>query len=185
MTLLEFFGYPRSDLAPHSDSARAIVCPPRYAPYWAVLAWNLAQQLTSWVTPVVIKQTSEKRSLLLIRVWLFALIKYGTGLIIALDVDEKSLDVESHSLVSVNRQKGTSPSHFLRNPTFGVISTTERLLSMPQITFFVTNYGVDVHQLIWFQSVKYNFHFWNQFRILVYSNLQTSPPGNWNPPQIW
>jgi len=36
--------------------------------------------------------------------------------------------------MSVNRQKGTSPNHFLRNPTFGVISTTERLLSMPEIT---------------------------------------------------
>jgi len=33
----------------------------------------------------------------------------------------------------INRQKGTSPSHLLRNPTCGVISTTERLLSMPQI----------------------------------------------------
>jgi len=32
------------------------------------------------------------------------------------------------------RQKRTSPSHFLRNPTFGSIFTTERLLSMPQIT---------------------------------------------------
>jgi len=62
------------------------------------------------------------------------LIKYGTGLTIALEVDEKSLNVESHSLMSVNRQKGTSPSHFLRNPTLGVIFTTERLLSMPQIT---------------------------------------------------
>jgi len=62
------------------------------------------------------------------------LTQYGTGLTIALEVDEKSLDVESHSLMSVNRQKGTPPSHFLRNPTSGVISTTERLLSMPQIT---------------------------------------------------
>jgi len=61
------------------------------------------------------------------------LIKYGTGLTIALEVDDKSLDVESHSLMSVIRQKGTSPSQFLRNPAFGVISTTERLLSMPQI----------------------------------------------------
>jgi len=38
------------------------------------------------------------------------------------------------------------------------------------------NCGVDVHQLIWFQSGKYNFYLWNQFRILVYSNLQKSPP---------
>jgi len=50
-----------------------------------------------------------------------------------LEVDDKSLDEESHSRMSVNRQKGTSPSHFLRNPTFGTISATERLLSMPQI----------------------------------------------------
>ena len=60
------------------------------------------------------------------------LIKYGTGLTIALEVDDKFVVVESHSFMSVKRQKGTSPSHFLRNPTFGVISTTERL-SMPQI----------------------------------------------------
>jgi len=83
---------------------------------------------------MVIKQTSEKRLLLFIQVWLSVLINYGAGLTIALEVDEKSLDVESHSLMSVNRQKGTSPNHFLRNPTFGVISTTERLLSMPEIT---------------------------------------------------
>jgi len=25
------------------------------------------------------------------------------------------------------------------------------------------NYGIDVHQLIWFESCKYNFYFWNQF----------------------
>jgi len=56
------------------------------------------------------------------------------GLTIALEADEKSVDVESHSLMSVNRQKGTSPSHFLRNPTFSVISTTERFLNMSQIT---------------------------------------------------
>ena len=113
--------------------AREIVCPPRYALVCAVLGWNLAQQFTSWVTPVVIKQTSEKCFLLLIHVSLSVLIKYGTGFTIALEVDDKSLDVESHSLMSVNRQKRTSPSHFLRNPTFGVISTAERLLSMPQI----------------------------------------------------
>ena len=62
--------------------------PPRYAPDCAVLCWNLAQQLTSCVTPVVIKQTSEKRLLLLIQVWLSVLIKYGTGLTIALEVDD-------------------------------------------------------------------------------------------------
>jgi len=56
------------------------------------------------------------------------LIKYGKGFITALEVDEKFLDVEWRSLVLVNWEKGTSPSHFLRNPTFGVISTTEKLL---------------------------------------------------------
>jgi len=30
--------------------------------------------------------------------------------------------------------QNTSPSHFLHNPTFGVISTTERLFSKPQPT---------------------------------------------------
>ena len=109
------------------------MCPPCYALDCAVLGWNLAQQLTWSVTPVVIKQTSEKRLLLLIQVWLSVLIKHGTGQTIALEVDDKSLDVESYSLVSVNRQKRTSPRHFLRNPIFGVIFTTERLLSMPQI----------------------------------------------------
>jgi len=46
---------------------------------------------------------------------------------------EKFLDIKSHSVMSVNWQN-TSPSHFLRNPTFGVISTTERLFSKPQTT---------------------------------------------------
>jgi len=50
-----------------------------------------------------------------------------------METDEKFLEVESHSLMLVNRQN-TSPSHFLRNPTFGVISTTERLFSKPQTT---------------------------------------------------
>jgi len=46
------------------------------------------------------------------------LIKYDTGFIIALEVNEKFLGVESHSLVLVYRKKNTSPSHFLRNPAF-------------------------------------------------------------------
>jgi len=41
-----------------------------------------------------------------------------------LEDDEKFLDVESHSLMLVNWQKGTSPSHFPCNSTVGVISTT-------------------------------------------------------------
>ena len=121
--LLVFFGAPLQWFR-----AWEIVCPPRYTFDYAVLGWNLAQQLMSGVTPVVIKQTSEKRLLLLIQVWLSVLIKYDTGLTIALEVDGKSLDVESHSLMSVNMQKGTSPSYFLRNPTFSIISTTERPL---------------------------------------------------------
>jgi len=40
-------------------------------------------------------------------------------------VDEKFLDVESRSLMLVNWQKGTSPSQFLCNPTFGGIYTTK------------------------------------------------------------
>jgi len=48
-------------------------------------------------------------------------------------VDEKFLDMESHSLILVNWQN-TSASHFLRNPTFGVISTKERHFSKPQTT---------------------------------------------------
>jgi len=60
-------------------------------------------------------------------------IKYRTCFITAVVVDEKFLDMKSHSLMLVNRQNN-SPSHFLRNPTFGVISTTERLFSKPQTT---------------------------------------------------
>jgi len=56
------------------------------------------------------------------------IITYGTGFTIALIVDEKFLDVKSHSPMLA----GTSPSHFLCNPTFDVISTTERLFSKPQ-----------------------------------------------------
>jgi len=59
------------------------------------------------------------------------MIKYGTDFTITLVVDEKFLDVQSHSLMVVN-WLNTSPSHFLCNPTFGVISTTERLFSKPQ-----------------------------------------------------
>jgi len=59
------------------------------------------------------------------------IIKYGTGFTIAVVVDEKFVDVESHSLMLVN-WLNTSPSHFLCNPTFGVISTTERLFIKSQ-----------------------------------------------------
>jgi len=31
--------------------------------------------------------------------------------------------------------------------------------------------------MIWFEISKYSFYYWNQFRILVYFNLQKSPPG--------
>jgi len=42
---------------------------------------------------------------------------------------------------------------------------------------FVTNHAESkVHQMIWFQSGRYIFCYWNQFRILVYSNLLKSPP---------
>jgi len=43
---------------PQWFGAQEIVFPLRYAPDCVVLGWNLVQQLTSWVTPVVIKQTS-------------------------------------------------------------------------------------------------------------------------------
>jgi len=36
------------------------------------------------------------------------------------------------------------------------------------------------HQMTSFQRGKSNFYFGNQFRILVYSDLQKSPSGNWN-----
>jgi len=61
------------------------------------------------------------------------LIKYYTSFF-ALEVDENFLDVQSHSLMLVKWQKGTSPSYFLSNPTSGVISTTERLFSKIQGT---------------------------------------------------
>jgi len=67
------------------------------------------------------------------------MIKYGTGFIIALVVDEKFLNVESHSLMLVVRQN-TSPSYFLRNPTFGIISTTERLFANLNLQVVETNF---------------------------------------------
>jgi len=33
-----------------------------------------------------------------------------------------------------------------------------------------------VHQMKWFQTGKYSFYFWNQFKILVYPDPQKSPP---------
>ena len=68
------------------------------------------------------------------KVQLSMLIKYDTGFNIALEVDETFLDVESDWLMLVIWQKGASPSPFLRNPTFGLISRTEWLLSKPQTT---------------------------------------------------
>jgi len=35
-----------------------------------------------------------------------------------------------------------------------------------------------VHQMNLFQSGKNSFYFWNQFRILVHSNLHKSPPNS-------
>jgi len=58
--------------------------------------------------------------------------KIWHGFVVALDIDEKLLVVESHSLMLVNLQKGNSPSNFLRNPTYGGISTSDRLLRKPQ-----------------------------------------------------
>jgi len=52
-----------------------------------------------------------------------------------MEFDEKFLEVESHSLMLVNWYN-TSPSHFLRNLTFGVIPTTERLFSKPQTSWW-------------------------------------------------
>jgi len=43
-----------------------------------------------------------------------------------MEIDGKVLEVESHSLMLLNRQI-TSPSHFPRNPTSGVITTTDFL----------------------------------------------------------
>jgi len=43
-----------------------------------------------------------------------------------MEIDEKVLEVGSHSLMLLNWQN-TSPSHFLRNPISGVISTTDFL----------------------------------------------------------
>jgi len=61
---------------------------------------------------LAIKQIFKKRLLLFIQAWLSVLMKYGTGLTIALEVDEKSLDVESHLLMSVNRLKALHPATF-------------------------------------------------------------------------
>ena len=79
------------------------------------------------------------------KIWSSMLIKYCAGFAIALEVDEKFLDAESHSLMVFNWQKSTSPSHFLRNLIFGVISTTERHHNKPQITGGEKNFfGISV-----------------------------------------
>jgi len=52
------------------------------------------------------------------------------GFIIAWKSLKSSLMVESH----LPKLVGTSPTHFLRNPVFGVLFTAERLLSEPQTT---------------------------------------------------
>jgi len=57
----------------------------------------------------------------------------STSFITDLEVDEKFLVVESHSLMLVNWQN-TSPGQFLRNPTFGVISTTVKRFGKSQTT---------------------------------------------------
>jgi len=54
--------------------------------------------------------------------------KYSTGFIVTLDVDETFLD----GGIAFAYAKGISPSNFLRNVSFGVIYTTERLHSKPQ-----------------------------------------------------
>jgi len=33
-----------------------------------------------------------------------------------------------------------------------------------------------MHQMTYFENSKYSFHVWNQYRILVYFNMQKSPP---------
>ena len=60
------------------------------------------------------------------------LIKYGTGFIIALEIDDKSVDVKFAFAYVSDGKKGTLPSHFLANPTFDFISTTKSRLSNPQ-----------------------------------------------------
>ena len=98
------------------------------------------------------------------------LIKYGTGFTIALEVDDKSLDVESHSRMSVNRQKGTSLRHFLRNPTFGVVSTTERLLRMPQIKGGERLFEILSTANMWVLGLTCSFKFYlSKSTVLVYS----------------
>jgi len=58
--------------------------------------------------------------------------KYNTGFIVALNVDETFL--ESHSLMLVSWQKGILPSNFLRNVIFGMRSKTVWLHSKRQTT---------------------------------------------------
>jgi len=52
------------------------------------------------------------------------------------------------------------------------------------ITFF-TKHGVANASNESFPKWQNSFYFWNQFRILVYSNLQKSPPCKLKSPQIW
>jgi len=111
---------------------------PRYSLRMCSTWLKLAQQHISGETSSAILAKlpqNVRRTLTAIdrNVWPSVIIKHVTGFIIALVVDEKFLDVGTHSLMLVNCQN-TSLSHFIRNPTFGVMCTTERVCSKPQTT---------------------------------------------------
>ena len=106
---------------------------------------KLAQQHILWEALVILanflKNFWKTLTALDPNIWPPVLIKYGKDFIIALAVDEKFLDVESCLLMLVNRQN-TSPSHFLRNPTFGSISTTETFWQTSKFRWRIRFFGM-------------------------------------------
>jgi len=105
----------------------------------AVLGKHLAQQNTSWETPVIIASIFPKVlenahcTPLNPKIWLSVCMIARASSSLWMSMRHFWM-VESHSLVLVSWHKAISLSNFLRNVTFGVISTTEWLHSEPEIT---------------------------------------------------
>jgi len=102
------------------------------------LGRNLAQQNTSFETPVIIAwlipKALDNSHCTWCKILTSVSVKYNACFIVTLDVNEAFLEGGVHSLVLVSCRKSISPCDVLRNLTCGVISTTEWFHSKPQTT---------------------------------------------------
>jgi len=123
--------------------------------------WKRCQQHMSYEIPAVIiaslfPKFPENLTALDPKIWPSAWIKCFTASSSIWISMRLSWMVESHSLMLVSWQKGISPSHALRNPSFGVISATEWCFSKPQtaggrkIIFEVNIYR---QELVWLDII--------------------------------